>query len=92
MTDAERVKALQDACHAAYLEFPSACNRSVLAVLRSMQKPGAALAPDPERRERVYVGTLDGRLFTSANRGKTWEPLAVPLLPAIRHLFVLRLG
>ena len=59
--------------------------------------PGApavvtALTPDPLRRERVYAGTGSGAIYTSADRGKTWTPLEVAPLPAIRHLAVLRIG
>jgi hypothetical protein len=51
-----------------------------------------ALTPDPLRRERVYAGTGAGAIFTSADRGKTWQQLEVTPLPAIRHLAVLRIG
>jgi hypothetical protein len=54
--------------------------------------PVTALAPDPVRRERVYAGTLAGRIYTSADRGKTWTALEVPALPPIHHIFVLRIG
>lgn len=59
--------------------------------------PGApteilALTPDPLRRERLYAGTGSGAIYTSADRGKTWTPLDVAPLPAIRHLAVLRIG
>jgi hypothetical protein len=52
----------------------------------------SALTTDQVRRERVYAGTLDGRVYTSADRGKTWTALEVPPLPPIHHLFVLRIG
>jgi photosystem II stability/assembly factor-like uncharacterized protein len=54
--------------------------------------PVTALAPDPERRERIYAGTQAGQIYTSADRGKTWARVEVPPLPPINHIFVLRIG
>ncbi len=59
--------------------------------------PGApaeimALTPDPVRRERLYAGTGAGTIYTSADRGKTWQQLEIASLPAIHHLAVLRIG
>jgi photosystem II stability/assembly factor-like uncharacterized protein len=33
-----------------------------------------ALAIHPERREVVFAGTGDGRIFRSADRGASWQP------------------
>ncbi len=59
--------------------------------------PGApaailALTPDPVRRERLYAGTGAGTIYTSADRGKTWQQLEIAPLSAIHHLAVLRIG
>lgn len=65
---------------------------SVVTLDPAAPSPVTALAPDPERRERVYAGTQAGQIYTSADRGKTWTRLEVPPLPPIHHLFVLRIG
>ena len=69
-----------------------AANWAVVELDHVTPSPVTALAPDPERRERVYAGTQAGQIYTSADRGKTWARLEVPPLPPIHHLFVLRIG
>lgn len=34
-----------------------------------------AIAIDPKNKDRVYISTLDGQLYTSADAGKTWRLL-----------------
>ncbi|MFL5735112.1 MAG: WD40/YVTN/BNR-like repeat-containing protein [Chloroflexia bacterium] len=58
-----------------------------------LPQPGgiAAIARDPERRDRLYAATAGGYLFESGNRGQTWEPVNEHPAGAITSLFVLRL-
>jgi hypothetical protein len=51
----------------------------------------AAIARDPERRDRLYAATASGYLYESGNRGQTWGPVNEDHLGGINAIFILRL-
>lgn len=50
----------------------------------------AALARDPERRDRLYAAVDGGYLYESGNRGESWQALNAEHLPAVSYIYVVR--
>lgn len=51
----------------------------------------AALARDPERRDRLYAATEGGYLLESGDRARTWHVINASQLPRAGYLFAIRI-
>jgi photosystem II stability/assembly factor-like uncharacterized protein len=51
----------------------------------------AAFARDPERRDRLYAGTMEGYIYESGNRGQSWSEVNSVPLSAVAALYIVRI-